>query len=238
MNVAAVQFKPHRGDKPEALRQLVTLARAAAAGSDLIVLPEMAATGYLFADPAAVRPVAETPAGETFQALSPVAREAGAWLVCGFVEDAGDRLYNAALVIDRAGKLAFTYRKTLLFEADTAWATPGDSGYRTFDTGRGTFGVGICMDLNDDRFTAWCATSGARAIAFPTNCLDQGDDVWPYWAWRLREVPAALVAANTYGPEGEIAFRGTSCILDGRVVRDAAPRSGDAIVRATLPAAR
>lgn len=235
MQVAAVQFKPRRDDKPAALAQLSGLAREAAVGSDLVVLPEMAATGYLFASEGAARQVAEPPEGETFRALAEVAREAGSWLVAGFVEDAGERLYNAALVIDRSGQLAFTYRKTLLYEADTSWATPGDSGYRTFETGRGVFGVGICMDLNDDRFTAWCGTAGLRAIAFPTNWLDQGEDVWPYWAWRLRDVPAALVAANSYGPEGDIAFRGSSCVLDGRVVRAAAPREGDAVVRAFLP---
>lgn len=236
MNVAAVQFKADKTDLAGSRRRLAELARDAAHNADLVVLPEMAATGYVFPDAAAVRAISESARGETFERLAAVAAEARCWLVAGFPERDADRLFNSALVIDPAGELAFCYRKTLLFEADMHWATPGDSGYRNFDTDAGRFTVGICMDLNDDAFTAWCARADARAIAFPTNWTDQGEDVRPYWAWRLEEVPSALIAANTWGTEGDIGFTGCSTILDGLLIRDDAPAEGDAIIRATLPA--
>ena len=238
MRVAAVQFKPPKGEAAEARRRLQVLARRAAQGADLVVLPEMAATGYVFDSRDAIRPVAEDPEGPTFQMLAPIAREAGVWIVGGFPERAGAQLYNSAWIIDPAGALVAVYRKTLLFEADVPWATPGDSGYMRIETPRGAFGVGICMDLNDDAFVDWVVGSDLTALAFPTNWLAQpegGIDVWEYWTWRMSEAPrTALVAANTYGPEADIAFCGRSAIMRNWTVMAHAPAMGDGVIRATL----
>ena len=235
MRVAAVQFKPVRGAQVEALTRLQALARRGA-GAELIVLPEMASTGYVFANRAEIAVVAEDVDGPTFTALSPVARELGAWVVVGFAERANDAFFNSALVIDPTGARRFVYRKTLLYDADVPWATPGDSGYRVFDTEHGSFTLGICMDLNDDRFVAWCRGAAARVVALPTNWLDEGEDVWSYWMWRMLGVPSALVAANTYGPEGALAFRGESAIIDRLRVLATAPATGDTVLSAELKA--
>ena len=236
MRVAAVQFKGARGALGASLEHLVALARSAARGADLVVLPELAATQYLFTDEAEALAHAEPADGPTLAALAPVAAEAGCWMVCGFPEVDGGALFNSALVIDPAGALRFVYRKTLLYPADKSWAQPGDSGYRAFDTDAGRFTLGVCMDLNDDAFVAWCATSGARVVALPTNWLVSRDDVdtWAYWAWRMDPVGAALVAANTYGAERDVMFCGRSVVLDERVVHAAAPVAGDAVIRASL----
>jgi len=234
MQVSAVQFKPRRGQKAAALQALGALVDQAAPGADLVVLPEMAAIGYLFRTPAAARAVAEAPEGPTFQALAPLAKAHRAWLVAGFAEDAGPRLYNSALVIDPDGAVAGVYRKTLLFPPDYWWAEPGDSGYLAFDTDAGRFGVGICMDLNDDRFVTWARSARLDALAFPTNWVQEDGDVWGYWRARLHGVDGALVAANTYGPEGPIAFRGLSAILRRGEVLASAPATGDAVIRAAL----
>lgn len=90
------------------------------------------------------------------------------------------------------------------------------------------------MDLNDDAFVDWVAQAGVRAIAFPTNWLEQGIDVWGYWAER-NQTGAALVAANSYGKDGGIRFCGRSVVLDGDVVMAAAPPTGDGYLRASLP---
>lgn len=235
MRVSAVQFKAEKGSREASLSALLRLVEQAAPGSDLVVLPEMALTGYCFADRQAVRKVAEPADGPTFAALGQVARKHGCWIVAGIPELAGDLLFNSALVVDRTGELQFTYRKTLLFEQDMHWATPGDSGYRAFDTGAGRFGVGICMDLNDDGFLAWVRKSEVDAVAFPTNWVAEGMPVWPYWAWRMHGLSAALVAANSYGPDGDIAFSGKSAVLRERQLLAAAPEFGDCILRADLP---
>lgn len=234
MRVAAVQYKAVKGSFSRSLAALCALARRAAAGTDLLVLPEMAVTGYLFPDLAAAREVAESPDGPTFRAFSEIAGAAGCWLVGGFPELDGESVYNSALVIDPLGELRFVYRKTLLYTADFSWATPGNSGYRIFQTPTGSFGVGICMDLNDDRFTEWLQREQPDAVAFPTNWLDQGYCVWGYWAWRLEGVRSALVAANTWGTEDETGFRGESAILKERTLLAAAAFTGDAVIRAEV----
>jgi predicted amidohydrolase len=234
MRVAAVQYKARKGDLDTSLSELVDLATLAAQGRDLVVLPEMAATGYWFPDSGSARLVAETPDGPTYRALAEVARQHGCWLVSGFVEDAGDKLYNSAHVIDPTGKLAHVYRKTMLYEADLPWATPGDSDWRTFETHAGDFAVGICMDLNDDGFIDWLTEHRPRALAFPTNWVDQDHDPWNYWAWRLLETGTALVAANSYGPDGELTIRGESAILLGSTLLATAPKVGNTVLGAIL----
>lgn len=205
-------------------------------GSDLVVAPEMAATGYLFPDVSAARQVAEPPRGPTFAALAPIARRHGCWIVCGFAEDAGDVLYNSALLIDPRGELAAVYRKILLFEPDHQWACPGDAGVFVFDCAGMKASVGICMDLNNPYFTRWLGEAGIELLAFPTNWLDQGTDVHAYWHQRLAGTPTVLVGANRYGVEDDTTFSGRSAVLDAERVWATGPRRGDAVVRAVLSA--
>lgn len=202
--------------------------------ADLVVLPEMCLTGYVFHSPEEAARVAEEPGGPTYEMLAPFARLGSTYLVAGFPEKDGDYLFNSAMVIDPQGELEFVYRKTLLYEDDFPWATPGDSGYRIFATDAGDFGVGICMDLNDDAFIEWLGRTRPRAVAFPTNWIDQGYNIWGYWAWRLLDLDCALVAANTYGPEEHTAFRGESAVLQQRTILAAAEAVGDCVIRAQL----
>ena len=234
MRVAAVQYKARREDLDASVRGLVDLAEQAAKDVDLLVLPEMAVTGYTFPDRTSVVQAARQANGRTLAALQQVAKQAGAWLVAGFPEIDGDRLFNSAWVLRPDGSCAFVYRKTLLYTEDLHWATPGDSGYRVFDTGNGTFIPAICMDLNDDHFIRWCAGQAVDCVALSTNWLDEDEEVWPYWAWRTEPTGAALVAANTWGSEGDVRFRGHSAVIEGRVVRAGAPRTGDGWISATL----
>lgn len=233
MRVAAVQFKPHGREGPAAVARIAALLEPVG-DVDLIVLPEMFATGYVFDGPDEVRAVAEPADGPTSRAISALATSRRAWVVAGFPERDGDALYNAAWVVDRDGRRADVYRKTLLFDADVPWATPGPGAYRTFATGAGRFSVGICMDLNDDRFVWWNAVHRPDVIAFPTNWLEEGIDVHPYWNERIAPTGAALVAANTYGPERGYAFRGRSAIVRRGRVLAAAPEAGDAVITATV----
>lgn len=234
MRVAAVQYRARRDDLEASRRALVRRAEEAAAGSDLVVMPEMAVTGYVFDDRAEASAVAEAPDGPTFRALAPVARRHGAWLVVGFPERAGERLYNSALVIAPDGALRGVYRKTLLYTADTPWAHPGDSGYLAFPVAGRRVGVAVCMDLNDDRLVQWLRAAQIDVLAFPTNWVEEGEPVWPYWAWRVDATGCALVAANTWGHDRGTTFSGRSLVLQRRRALAGAPFEGDGVLRATL----
>lgn len=234
MIAAAVQFQPDRADPAGSRDRLLALAEEAALEADLVVLPEMAAVGYVFSDADEVRPLAERGDGPTGRALQAVAKAHGAWIVGGFAEQGEGALYNSAWVIDDQGSMRAIYRKTLLFPLDETWARPGDGRYPLLRTPFGRLGVGICMDLNDVAFTDWVAAVGLDVLAFPTNWLDQGEDIWDYWAWRLSGTNAVLVAANRWGKERGVPFRGQSAILQHDRVLAHAGISGDGIVRATL----
>lgn len=236
MQVAAVQFKAIKGNVVGSLERLAGLAERAAARADLVVCPEMAATGYVFASREAVAAVAEPVDGPTWQALAPIARAHDAWLVAGFPERCGPRLYNSALVIDPDGDIAFVYRKTLLYDEDLPWASPGNSGYRTFSIGDRRFTVGICMDLNDDAFIDWIKHDDVDVVAFPTNWVqdDSDIDLYTYWAWRLGDARAALVAANTWGQEAHVTFSGRSAILEQRTILGRLSPAGDGVVSSPL----
>ena len=235
MRVALVQFKATKGDVSGSRERLAHLTKQAAQGVHLVVLPEMAVTGYCFESREAVEAIAEPADGPTAEMFSAVARESGAWIVVGFAERDGDLLFNSALVINPEGKTAFVYRKTLLYDADLPWASPGDSGYPLLECDGERFTVAICMDLNDDRFIEWLREVKPRVLAFPTNWISEGVSVWPYWAWRLQGMDIALVAANSYGPDGEVTFTGESAVIDGRTVLAAAPETGDGYLQIDIP---
>ena len=240
MKLAAIQFKPTRGDWTASAARLESLiAQAAGLGSSLIVCPEMALTGYLFESADAARAVAEPASGPTHALLSALAARHGVYLIAGFPESAEEGLFNSALLLAPDGSLLACYRKRLLFDADQLWAQSGDTPYPLIETPLGVLTCGICMDLNDSRFIRFLRATQPDIIAFPTNWLDQGHEIASYWRHRLRGVRSVLVAANNYGTEPifdfEVPFRGESAILDqdGRVVVSA-PRTGDLVISAAV----
>lgn len=213
VRLAAVQFRPPKGDPVaarEALGELVH--HAGQQGAALIVLPEMATCGYVWADEQAVLPHCERPRGPTFQALAPLAREHGAWIVVGLPEQGPDGLYNSALVIDHHGELVDVYRKVLLFETDRSWARPGQRR-PVYDTPFGRMTPGICMDLNDDGFALHLLRERPDVVAFCTNWVEQGEDILPYWVCRMAGWRGWFVAADSWGTDAHITFYGRSAIL-------------------------
>ncbi len=228
--LAVVQFGPNRGERTQNLRRLAELTSAAcAAGARLVVLPEMAASGYRFPSADAIRPLCEPAHGETLATLAPIARDFGAFLVAGFAERAPDeRLFNSALVVSPAGELLATYRKRLLFDDDETWATPGDTPFPRFHTPYGTALVAICMDINGWELPRAARLAPPDVICFPTNWVDEGrTDIHDYWNWRMPTFDGIFLAADRTGAEDGVGFYGRSAILvAGRPVVSA-PATGD-----------
>jgi len=236
--VAAVQYEPQRG-KPDSNRNrlLFLLRQAIMAEVELIVLPEMCTSGYIFPDRESILPYCEGRDGRTVRLFSSEARKWSVTVCFGWPEldkETG-KLYNSAAVCFPNGEIQF-YRKKLLFEADETWADIGDTPYPVWTAKNGSrCCLGICMDLNDDRFIQFLIEEKIRIIAFPTNWLDQGFKVWNYWAWRLRDTHSCLVAANRYGEEDETPFCGDSAVLDGRTLLGWAEEDNDQVVLARIP---
>jgi predicted amidohydrolase len=226
--LAVVQYKPRRGARNANLTGLAALtAQALQGGAKVVVLPEMAATGYRFPNPEAIRPMSEPPRGPTFRVFSPLARQYRAHLVVGFVEDHEGRLFNSALVIGPDGRIDSLYRKRLLYIDDHTWASPGDLPYPVFQTPYGTATVGICMDINDPRFITHLRRTRPDLLCFPTNWVDEGTDPQRYWAQQLRGWAGTLAAADRWGEEDGVGFAGRSVVMRGGDALVSGPAEGD-----------
>jgi predicted amidohydrolase len=150
-------------------------ARAALEGvkADLVVLPELFATGYQFASGDEVTALAEpAPGGPTTAALEAIARATGATVVAGLAELAEDgAIYNSAAVVYPSGFLT-TYRKLHLFHEERTWFAPGPRPPPVIRTPQGLrVGVMICFDWRFPEVARHLALEGADVIAHPSNLV-------------------------------------------------------------------
>ncbi len=245
LRIALVQLEA-RDDVAANIAHAADLAREAAAGSDLVVLPEYvqfrgSADGYR----ASARPIP----GPTTEPFAAIAREAGCWVLAGsHAEASGDPLrpYNTAVLFDRAGALAATYRKLHLFDAsvddgpsdtESTRVTPGDRAVVASLDGVG-LGLSICYDLRFPELYRALAYAGASILAVPSVFTARtGRDHWePLLRARAIENGAWVVAAGGCGAggPGAIAAWGHSMVVDpwGRVVAEAG--DDETILRADL----
>jgi predicted amidohydrolase len=233
VKLAAVQYRPPKGDPPRARAELADLvARAGRAGARLVVCPEMATSGYVWRSPDEVRPHAEPAAGPTLAALGPVAARHGCFVVCGFPEldPQSGALYNAALVVGPDGGLLAVYRKLYLYVADTTWARPGDRAV-VLESPVGRIAPAICMDINSWFLPRLLVDHAVEVLAFCTNWVDEGGDVHGYWRERLQGWSGLMVAGNSWGEDRGTRFSGRSAVLGpGGVVLGALPAEGDDVL--------
>jgi predicted amidohydrolase len=228
---AAIQFEPRRGAVEENVNRMVALCEVAACeGCQLMVLPEMATSGYVFGSREEIAPFVEPIPGPSTDRLTQLAAAHGCWIVLGLPEvdlETG-AFYNSAAVVGPPGVLG-RVRKVHLYPADTRWARSGTLGFPVWETPLGRIGCLICMDACYPEPARLMALQGAEVLCFPTNWVDErapGSD----WFTRAFENRVYWIAADRYGEEEGVQFSGGSCVIgpDGRLlgVRD----GGDGIV--------
>jgi 5-aminopentanamidase len=166
------QIAPEIGDRAaNHVKAVAAIAASATAGADIIVLPELVLSGYMFNSPEEARELAVTPDDAIFGEWADAAGDARL-VVGGFPELGEDgRLYNSAAILDRDGIVA-VYRKVHLWDKEKPIFTPGSQAPPVIDTPVGRIGVLICYDLEFPEITRGIALGGADLIAAPTN--------WPY----------------------------------------------------------
>lgn len=224
VTVASIQMEPRIGRKDENLARSVALVeRAAAGGADLVVLPELANTGYMFESRAEAFALAEpVPNGPSTQAWIEVARRCNTLIVAGIAERDGERLYNAAVVVGPTGWLG-TYRKLHLWGDEHLFFEAGDKGLPLFHTPWGRLGVVICYDGWFPEVYRLLAMQGADVVAMPTNWVPMpGQPAGsPAMANTLAMASAHsnalnIVCANRTGTERGQPFIGQSLIVDAQ----------------------
>jgi predicted amidohydrolase len=159
--VACLRLAPTLGDL-EANRAMV-LRALEAVDADIVVLPELVTSGYVFASREEAAAVAISP-GELAEWGA-----YGALVVGGFCERGDDgRLYNSAAVVDAGGVVA-VYRKTHLWDRERLIFTPGDAVPPVLETPFGRVGVLVCYDLEFPEMPRSLALRGADLLCVPVN---------------------------------------------------------------------
>ncbi|MDQ0779659.1 putative amidohydrolase [Streptomyces aurantiacus] len=186
--VVCEQLAPRIGDLAYNKELALTAVRRALADrADIVVLPELVTSGYVFATSEEAWSTAITLADPFFADLSAMLAGTRGVVVLGFCQDAGDTLYNSAAVVDESGVRA-VYRKTHLWDRETLFFTPGDRTPPVVDTAHGRIGVLICYDLEFAEMPRRLALAGADLIAVPTN--------WPLVDRPAGQYPAEIVQAQ------------------------------------------
>jgi predicted amidohydrolase len=169
MKVGYYQFNPVFGDIERNLDKVAK--KLSSVRCDLMVLPELFASGYQFVSKDEVAALAEpVPDGATTARLCEVARRRSMHIVAGLPEQDGNRYYNSAVVVGPKGVIG-CYRKTHLFFEETQFFTPGDSGFQVWDIGPATIGVMVCFDWFYPEAARTLALKGADIICHPSNLV-------------------------------------------------------------------
>ncbi|MEZ5912691.1 MAG: carbon-nitrogen hydrolase family protein [Paracoccaceae bacterium] len=235
MRVAIWQGHSAAGDVGRALAVLRDLLpAAAAAGADMLVMPELWLPGYNAED---VALCAEALDGPFLTAVGEAARHAGCAVVLGFAERDGERCYNSAVAIGADGRRLAHYRKIQLYGAREARLFSPGADYAVFDHGGRRMALLICYDVEFAPHIRALAEAGVELVLVPTANMD------PFMHVPALTVPAqavnhglAIAYANYAGTEGDLTYTGGSCLVnaDGAVLAQAGRHP--ALLVADLPA--
>lgn len=250
LTVAALQlsFGPEAAVNVDRVEAAVR--EAAHAGASLILPPELFETPYFPKEEndryfALARPVEGHPTVERFRSL---ARELGAVIPVSIYELAGHARFNSVVMVDADGSVLGVYRKSHIPDgpgySEKFYFSPGDTGFKVWDTAAGRVGLAICWDQWFPEAARVLALGGAEILCYPTAIGSEPQDatVDSSGAWtRVMQGHAAanvmpVIAANRHGREEAplpVTFYGSSFIADheGELVAHG-PRDADAVLLA------
>ena len=240
VTVAAIQMacSPDAAENRRTAEAMVR--RAAGNGAQIILLPELFETPYFCQERRyASYELATTPAeNPAIAQLRKVAAELQVVLPVSFYEKAGTALYNSIAIIDADGSVLGIYRKTHIpddhFYQEKFYFTPGDTGFKVWNTRYARIGVGICWDQWFPEAARCMALAGAELLFYPTAIGSEPIlevDSAPHWQRCMQGHAAAnlmpVIAANRIGTEhitpdeenqqqtSSLSFYGTSFLTDG-----------------------
>jgi N-carbamoylputrescine amidase len=231
---------------------------AAAAGAQIILLPELFEGPYfcIEQDNRHLNLACSVEENRAVRHFSDVARELGVVLPISFFERAGQVFFNSIAIIDADGRNLGLYRKSHIPNGpgyqEKTYFSPGDTGFKAWNTRFGRIGVGICWDQWFPETARSMALLGAELLFFPTAIGSEPPPALPvnsrdHWQRTQQGHAAAnltpLIASNRYGversiqdPEGLfIRFYGSSFIADSTGAKVAeAGEAGDVVLTATF----
>jgi predicted amidohydrolase len=224
MKAGFYQFNPSFGKKEENIDKVISA--TGNADIDLLVLPEFFATGYQFTHCSEVAQLAEpVPDGYTTRTLSLLSRKNNMYIAAGLPEMHEDKFYNSAILTGPEGFIG-VYRKTHLYFEENLYFSPGDTGFRVWDTKAGRIGIMICFDWFFPEAMRTLALTGADIVAHPSNLvLPYCPDSMPL---RCLENRVFAITANRTGTENR--KEGSSLLFIGK--SEIVSPKGEILVRA------
>ncbi len=174
MKIGYLQFQPEFGNCDNNISKIEKL--VSDKDFDLLVLPELANSGYLFTDKKELKDLSEEiPDGKFCNSLRKLCAEKESFIVSGICEKDGNNFYNSSILVCPDAKV-LTYRKIHLFDEEKLWFMPGNyapevyeiTGQR-FDTTK--IGMMICFDWIFPETARTLALKGAQIICHPSNLV-------------------------------------------------------------------
>jgi len=232
VTVAATQMACDWDRKANIARAESLIRQAAQRGANIILIQELFETPYFCKDQNTdyfqlATTVEENPAIAHFQRL---AAELSVVLPVSFFERQNNAFYNSVAIVDADGSLLGVYRKTHIPDGpgyqEKFYFSPGDTGFKVWQTRFGTIGVGICWDQWFPETARAMTLMGAELLFYPTAIgsepHDPSVDSSAHWQRVMQGHSAAncipVIASNRVGVEaGEscsLTFYGSSFISD------------------------
>lgn len=222
---------------------------AAGKGARIISLQELFRSLYFCqSEDVSQFALAETIPGPTTETLSKLAKELKVVLIASLFEKRTEGVYhNTTAVIDADGKLLGKYRKMHIPDDpnyyEKFYFTPGDLGFKTFETRYGKIGVLICWDQWFPEAARLTALNGAQILFYPTaigwhtnekkEVCRQQQEAWETIQRGHAVANGVFVAAvNRVGEEGELRFWGQSFVASpfGQVLQKADAQKEETLI--------
>ncbi len=214
VTLASVQMSCSRDVKENIDKAERMVREAAGKGANIILLPELFERQYFCQERqyeyyAYATTIEENPAINRFKE---VAKELNVVIPVSFYEKAGLQLFNSIAIIDADGTVLGVYRKTHIpddhFYQEKFYFTPGNTGFKVWNTKFGKVGIGICWDQWFPETARSLALMGAEMILYPTAIGSEPIltvDSMPHWRRVMQGHAGAnlvpVVAANRIGLE-------------------------------------
>ncbi len=255
--VAAIQMKMCVDPAQNIAHAAEKVREAAGQGAQVILLPELFERPYFCQERRYeyyefATPVSENPAGKHFSEL---AKELSVVIPVSFYEKDGLEMYNSIAMIDADGSVLGVYRKTHIpddhFYQEKFYFTPGNTGFKVWDTKYAKIGVGICWDQWFPETARSMAVQGAEILFYPTAIGSEPIiecDSMPHWRRCMQGHAGSnlmpVIATNRIGLEtvepckenggqtSSLCFYGSSFMTDetGEILEDASRDSEEILI--------
>ena len=213
LRVGYYQFKPVFGKIEKNLNKIINTLKNV--NADIVVLPELAFSGYYFKDREEAKFLSEDPNhSSTFESFVALCHDRDFYLVTGFAEKAKDKYFNSAALIGPEG-IIHIYRKLHLFNEEKNWFDPGDIQLQVNEVRETKIGIMICFDWIFPETMRILSIQGADIICHPSNLVL--DYCQQAMLSRTIENMVFAITTNRYGedkrPHGSLKFTGKSQIV-------------------------